>query len=130
MTPPASRGGGADAVEGAGPPAGSLRPAIPPELAAAVHAAHTDPELPPQGYPALRDHLLHGAPPPDDLEDWLRNQSRAVAMADELLERVTGTVPPDALPAEFGTWWYRTLRYPWAEELSVAVVNGYLDTGA
>ena len=131
MTPSSPLGGGADAVEGADhPPVGPLRPSIPDDLVTAVHAGATDPDLPPQGYPALRDHLLAGSPVPDDLDDWLRNQRRAVEMADELLGRLAEATPPDGVHPFFGAWWHSTLRFPWAEDLSVAVVNGFLDTGA
>lgn len=95
-------------------------------LVEAVRAGAEDPSLPPQGYPALRDHLLAGGPEPEDLDDWLAGQSVTRAHAAALLERASGHVDENGIPVWFTTWWWPVLRMPWAEDLAVAVVAGSL----
>ena len=101
---------------------------IPEPLVTAIRAAADDPDLPAQGFNALREHVLAGGPRPDEeeLSCWLVEQARSQRLVEELIARLPpatpGFVPPHHLE-----WWFRTLPYPWAEDLTVAVVHGFLE---
>lgn len=98
---------------------------VPDDLVTAIKAAHLDPDVPAQGYAELRAHVVDGAGPPTDLDDWLETQRRAQAMVAELAERLP-PVTPGELPGHMLEWWYPVLSYPWAEDLAVAVTCGFI----
>ena len=98
---------------------------VPDELIVAIHAAASDPDIPPQGFPALRDHVLAGGPRPDEdrLSTWLTAQEKARSLVPEVVERLAPSKPGDLSPHHL-EWWYSALHYPWAEDLLVAVTHG------
>lgn len=97
---------------------------IPEPLVAAVRAGAALSDIPAQGFPELRDHILHGASRPDDetLTTWLENQHRAHRLVDEFTERLPAG---NGLSPHHLEWWYQTLLYPWAEDLVVAVTYAF-----
>ena len=120
-----STGRGATLTSPAGP---NTFDGIPEPLVTAIRAAVDDPDLPAQGFPSLREHVLAGGSRPDEeeLSCWLAEQARSQRLVKELIVRLPpatpGFVPPHHLE-----WWFRTLPYPWAEDLTVAVVHGFLE---
>lgn len=100
---------------------------IPDDLRIAVLAAASDKDIPAQGFPALRDHLLAGGPSPDpeELERWMSVQARSQELVAELAERLPPATTTE-VPAHVVEWWYPILLYPWAEDLCLAVTLGFM----
>lgn len=98
---------------------------VPDELIVAIHAAAIDRDIPPQGFPELRDHVLGNGPRPDEerLSSWLAAQERAWSFVPEVVERLAPSKSGELSPYHL-EWWYPVLLYPWAEDLLVSITHG------